>query len=573
MIGEFKNVKILKNLRISHSIIILFILSVFSTVSICLIGFIKLKSSNENMKTMSNVQLQGMYRVGETYGAIGALRNNLTKLTDRKFDIKYVNDINALTSTINKNINEEIATIKDSEGNKKANDLKKKFTEYSYFVDNLKKMRAVGQIPSQAFIDANTKSGVKLQNAIEVLSSYHRNEANLLLSQSNKDFKDASIMLFIITIILVLFGSVLSFIILVLIKSFIKDFTVAINEVADGNFSIEINKDGNNEFSTLSKLLDRTIDSMSMLMNEISNKSKEINDQVVSLSAVSEEMSATSQEVSNAIMEVSNGSVKQADELVDMSNSFNNFGKEIDNIKKIVNDVNITAKEVTSKANVSNDQLKNLVSSVQRMNGSFEVVIEKINKLVLSVDQINTITSLINSIADQTNLLALNAAIEASRAGEAGKGFAVVADEIRKLAEQSKNSSTKISILADDIKDETKGVLSTTQEVSGTLNSQVTVIDNSIVSFKDIMDAIEKIIPQINKVNGAMDNVIRQKGSIIERIEDASAVAEENSASSEEINASTEQMTSSSIEVANSAERLSENANMMVEAIKQFKLK
>ena len=61
-----------------------------------------------------------------------------------------------------------------------------------------------------------------------------------------------------------------------------------------------------------------------------------------------------------------------------------------------------------------------------------------------SFKDISNLSESISEIANETNLLALNAAIEAARAGEAGRGFSVVAEEIRKLAEQSKDTVTKI---------------------------------------------------------------------------------------------------------------------------------
>ncbi|WP_254893086.1 methyl-accepting chemotaxis protein, partial [Salmonella enterica] len=54
-------------------------------------------------------------------------------------------------------------------------------------------------------------------------------------------------------------------------------------------------------------------------------------------------------------------------------------------------------------------------------------VVETMNGISASSQQIAEITTVINSIAFQTNILALNAAVEAARAGEQGRGFAVVA--------------------------------------------------------------------------------------------------------------------------------------------------
>lgn len=374
-------------------------------------------------------------------------------------------------------------------------------------------------------------------------------------------------------ILILIIASIITYFVSKSITKPIVKISESMTEVKDGNLKIEpVQVKGKDEVSVLGESFNEMLSNISGMIKGIQANTTQLEEQSTTLSNVSNELNRAADEVSGAISQVANGATEQASDLVDISGIIQDFGNDLDKISVLIDKVYGNSKVINGKATESNSELQALVDSIKSIQESFRGVSTKISTLGSNINQIQEITSAINSIADQTNLLALNAAIEAARAGEAGRGFSVVADEIRKLAEQSKVSSESINKIIGEVTSESNDVIITTNAVNTELKDQSSIIESSITSFKDIIYSMEEILPQIEQINGATKQIDARKGEIIRRVEAASSVAEETSATSEEISASAQEMNSSSSEVSNSSKLLSDASQRISAQLNRFKV-
>ena len=157
---------------------------------------------------------------------------------------------------------------------------------------------------------------------------------------------------------------------------------------------------------------------------------EELNGEVAAITGTAQELSAGMQETAASAQEMT-ATAHEIETAVE-----NVASKALEEVN-IATDINQRAGNIKQKATDSLNEARQLFETAQEKLNSSLIHVKK-------VDQIGEMYSTILAITEQTNLLALNAAIEAARAGEHGKGFSVVADEIRKLADESKNTVSKL---------------------------------------------------------------------------------------------------------------------------------
>lgn|SRR5574344_1400842 len=174
---------------------------------------------------------------------------------------------------------------------------------------------------------------------------------------------------------------------------------------------------------------------------------------------------------------------------------------ELENLDKYWNKNRENSQNVSSKSlqalefsKKEQDVVKENTNKMFNLKQKIQVIAELILELSEYAQQIGSTVDIVEDIAEQTNMLALNATVEAARAGEHGKGFSVVAGEIRKLADESKQATSKIENLIKNIQQVTNSTVMATEEGSKEL-------DNSSKFAQKIIDDVAFIISLINDVS------------------------------------------------------------------------
>lgn len=337
---------------------------------------------------------------------------------------------------------------------------------------------------------------------------------------------------------------------------------------------------------TAENIIVNTRDEVKDLADAFNDMSQSLKDIIHKVYTMSQEIESSTKVVSESVTENTDSSTRISEAIEEMSRRMGDQKSESDNAMHSVNEMEAISARITQNADrisSSADQSMRMAEKGNNNINEYVVQLSNVNKVMADVanvaaklsnstKEMNIILNSITEIASQTNLLSLNASIEAARAGDAGRGFAVVASEIRKLAEDSHSSASRIGEIIKEVQADTGNMSVKMSEGLEQLKKGNEIARITSESFGEIKngttivnDDIKDILAQIEELSGTIENVAGNMKLIDQK-------TKENVTVTADIAVTVTQQTANLEEVTAMSSVLSESASELEGAVSSFKL-
>lgn len=347
----------------------------------------------------------------------------------------------------------------------------------------------------------------------------------------------------------------------------------AVEKIAAGNLNVQVNNKllkSKDEIGDLSRVTITLRDAMQRTILEINQNVQKLLEASSLLGTAADNTNGTMNKVRTAVNRIVENSTEQAENSKSTSEHMRLMGENITETSAEVEALNSNAEfmhQSSEKAAETLSNLQHINSEVERIIGEVQ---EQTNRTNDSVQQIHKATAFITSIAEETDLLSLNASIEAARSGESGRGFAVVAEQIKKLSEQSNQSSSEIEETAMMLSEDSQKAVEIMQKMQEIIVSQSESMQDTQKVVEEVVAQIANSMQSIQQIKETTEHLANVRNEVLQAVETLSNIAQDSVSGTKKTYEDTEEVVDTFKQVYMSAEQLREIADQLAGSVQYF---
>ena len=347
----------------------------------------------------------------------------------------------------------------------------------------------------------------------------------------------------------------------------------AVEKIAAGNLNVQVNNKllkSKDEIGDLSRVTVTLRDAMQRTILEINQNVQKLLEASSLLGTAADNTNGTMNKVRSAVNRIVENSAEQAENSKSTSEHMRLMGENITETSAEVEALNSNAEfmhQSSEKAAETLSNLQHINSEVERIIGEVQ---EQTNRTNDSVQQIHKATAFITSIAEETDLLSLNASIEAARSGESGRGFAVVAEQIKKLSEQSNQSSSEIEETAMMLSEDSQKAVEIMQKMQEIIVSQIESMQDTQKVVEEVVAQIANSMQSIQQIKETTEHLANVRNEVLQAVETLSNIAQDSVSGTKKTYEDTEEVVDTFKQVYMSAEQLREIADQLAGSVQYF---
>ncbi|MGB3204686.1 MAG: methyl-accepting chemotaxis protein, partial [Crinalium sp.] len=258
---------------------------------------------------------------------------------------------------------------------------------------------------------------------------------------------------------------------------------------------------------------------------------------------------------------LSSDALRQAEELAVTLNSVQVMTDSIKRVADSAKEAEEVARTASATALKGGEAVERTVAGILEIRETVAETTRKVKRLAESSQEISKIVALISQIASRTNLLALNASIEAARAGEAGRGFAIVADEVRQLADRAAKALKEIEQIVLQIQSETGSVMTAMEEGTQQVIQGTRLAEQAKRSLDDIIQVSNRIDALVRSITADTVEQTETSQSVAHVMQSVELTAQETSQEAQRVSGALGNLHGVAQDLLNSVERFKVEAD------------